>query len=307
MHQDSTPHETRAEKLAERISYILNQLYLNMDIDKAELAEHFGVHVRTIERDLTRLKNLIEYRDGKWHLRPALRGTVPGNYLTQYAALVGTEALFPDRSQGYLIAQLEEKHDTGLQIHPMPEEDLGTRQSDFKLLQQAVQQRYACTFQYAGKQRHVYPYRLIHKNGIWYLAAAEQPANQLKNFSLGRMSLLQVHDEQEAFRLDDAHLRYLQQQPDIWFTQRATHVVLHVAEPVAHYFMRRDQLPRQRNQKNSDGSLRVETHIYHQQQLFPIVRYWMPHVRIITPTKWAQELIGTIEQTLAQWQNPSAA
>ena len=41
-----------------------------------------------------------------------------------------------------------------------------------------------------AKPRHAQPYRLIHKNGVWYLAAVE--GGRLKNFSVALIADLQV-------------------------------------------------------------------------------------------------------------------
>lgn len=55
MHEDHQQSSIRTDKLAQRISYILGQLYQGMDLDRHALATMFGVSVRTIERDLARL------------------------------------------------------------------------------------------------------------------------------------------------------------------------------------------------------------------------------------------------------------
>ena len=53
MHLTTTPAtNTKGEKLALRISHILALLHQGDTIEKHELAQSFGVDVRTIERDL---------------------------------------------------------------------------------------------------------------------------------------------------------------------------------------------------------------------------------------------------------------
>ena len=36
-------------------------------------------------------------------------------------------------------------------------------------------------------------------------------------------------------------------------------------------------------------------------QLLPVVRYWLPHVRIVQPVEWHDSLVEGLIQTLAQW------
>jgi hypothetical protein len=76
----------------------------------------------------------------------------------------------------------------------------------FVQLQNAIVQRYECQFAYKAKPRHAQPYRLIHKNGVWYLAAME--GGLLKNFSVALITELAV-DEASRFTPDPAHQNYI--------------------------------------------------------------------------------------------------
>ena len=105
-----------------------------------------------------------------------------------------------------------------------------------------------------------------------------------------------------------AHQHYLQQQQDVWFTGQSTEVLLRVSPTVAHYFIRRPLLPRQQTRDDpDDGSLLVTTHIHHPQQPLPVVRFWLPHVRILQPAEWHDTLVQELQQALAQWQAMPAA
>ena len=305
----------RGEKLAQRLSHILALLHQGDAIDKQQLAQQFSVDVRTIERDLfERLKGIAERTpEGEWRIASARRSTIPARYLSEYSQLAGAAALFPDASLPWLIGQIETRPaERGLHVQPVPEEDLRGQSRTFEQLQTAVQQHRPCQFTYKGKPRQTHPYRLIHKNGIWYLAAAElnaqtdtqkgakTGAQQLKNFSVARIEALRV-DEHARFAPQPEHLAYLERQPDIWFTQQPEKATLRVAAAVAHYFTRRDLLPGQITRADADGSLLVTATIHHPQQLLPIVRYWMPHVRILEPQEWEEQLIHSVQETLLQW------
>lgn len=301
----------KGEKLAQRLSHIIALLHQGDTLDKQQLAQQFGVDVRTIERDLfERLKGIAERTpEGEWRIASARRSTIPARYLSEYGQLAGAAALFPDASLPWLIGQIETRPaERGLHVQPVPEEDLRGQSRTFEQLQTAVQQHRPCQFTYKGKPRHTHPYRLIHKNGIWYLAAAELnaqtgaqiAAQQLKNFSVARIEALRV-DEHASFAPQPEHLAYLERQPDIWFTQQPVEATLRVAAAVAHYFTRRDLLPGQITRADADGSLLVTATIHHPQQLLPIVRYWMPHVRILEPQEWEEQLIHSVQETLRQW------
>lgn len=293
---------SRGEKLANRLSHILALLHQGDSIDKHQLAQQFQVDVRTIERDLgERLCGIIKRNaEGQWQLNQTQRGTIPANYLHGYARLAGTEYLFPDSSQRYLLEQLETPQpQRATQVQPVPHEDLGEHSGTFALLQTAVEHKHECRFDYKDKPRLAQPYRLIHKNGIWYLAALE--AGLLKNFSVALITGLQV-DEASRFTPDPTHQAYINNKDDVWFTTQTTEVLLRVAPEVAHYFTRRQLLPQQKQHAYPDGSLCVSTSINHPNQLLPVVQYWLPNVRIMQPAEWHELLMERLRQALEVWE-----
>ena len=294
---------SKGEKLAQRLSHILALLHQGDAIDKRQLAQHFAVSVRSIERDLgKRLHGIAECTSqGHWQLTHTARSTIPARHLNGYAHLAGTEHLFPDASLRYLLAQIETPEpQRATQVQPTPHEDLRTQSPLFAQLQTAIEQRRECQFTYKSKPRHAQPYRLIHKNGVWYLAAEE--GGRLKNFSVALIEAMHV-DEASCFAPKPAHQNYINTKDDVWFTEGTTEVLLRVAPAIAHYFTRRQQLPQQQHRADADGSLLVTTHINHINQLLPVVRYWLPNVRIVRPQEWHEALIEGLRQALAQWKD----
>ena len=297
------PAETKGERLSLRLSGILARLHQGEALDKHQLVQQFDVDVRTIERDLKkRLAGIVERNaDGLWQLTRAARATVPAKRLRDYARLTGTEHFFPDTSLRYLLEQLETPEPRrATHVQPTPQENLGAHGPLFAQLQAAIAQHQECCFTYKAKPREAQPYRLIHKNGVWYLAAEE--AGRLKNFSVALIEGLQV-DEASRFTPKRTHQDYINAKDDVWFTEGTTEVLLRVAPEVAHYFTRRALLPRQQQREDGDGALLVTTHINHINQLLPVVRYWLPHVRIVAPKAWHAALMEGLRQALAQWED----
>ena len=302
--ESSKPKSTRGPtvtKLAQRLSKILALLHQGDDIDKRWLAEKYKVSVRTIERDLSdRLHGIVEHTaDGRWQLVPHQRSTIPARHLHDYTRMAGTAQLFPDRSLPYLLEQLDTPEPRrATHVQPTPHEDLRAQGPAFAQLQTAVEQHRECHFAYKGTPRHTQPYRLIHKNGVWYLAAEE--AGRLKNFSVALIEALQV-DETSRFAPKAKHLDYINTTDDVWFTESTTEVLLRVAPEAAHYFARRQLLPQQQHRADADGSLLVTTHINHVNQLLPVVRFWLPNVRIVKPVEWHAALVEGLRQAMAKW------
>lgn len=298
----NTSNSRKGEKLAQRLSHILAQLHRGERLDKHRLAQEHGVDVRTIERDLSeRLFGIAERdADGNWQLTHAAQGTISVKHLYSYARLSGTHYLFPDDSLRYLLEQLDTPEPSRpTRVQATPHEDLrGT--PAFTQLHAAVAERRPCRFVYKGRTRLALPYRLIHKSGIWYLAAEENA--RLKNFSIGLINRLAV-DCTTRFAINPAHVKYIDANDDVWYTTETTEVLLRVAKEAAHYFSRQQLLPNQQHRTDSDGSLLVTSKVNHIHQVLPVVRHWLPHVRILRPAAWHDELVAGLKQAVQRWES----
>lgn len=291
----------KTDLLARRLAYIIASLHQGEKIDKHALAQRFNVGVRTIERDLgERLIDIAHNPKGEgWTLLPHARSTIPANTLGKYAEMVGTTKLFPEDSAADLLRRLDTPAaQRPFEVQSIPREDLPRHDQRFNQLEQACAQRCECHFFYKDKPRQAQPYRLLNKNGIWYLAAVE--GQRLKNFSVARIESLRV-DANAHFEHQQKHLDYIANKKDVWFTTETTEVLLRVTPEAAHYFARRELLPGQQTRQDGDQSLLVTAHISHPNQLLPLVRYWLPHVRILKPLHWHEALVGSLHDALQRW------
>lgn len=79
-------------------------------------------------------------------------------------------------------------------------------------------------------------------------------------------------------------------------------MVLKVNADVASYFKRRKLIANQVIEKElADGGLLISAKVGHQNQVLPILRYWIPHIRVISPESWQVELEQGIEDYLRRW------
>jgi hypothetical protein len=85
----------------------------------------------------------------------------------------------------------------------------------------------------------------------------------------------------------------------IWLNVKKIEVVLKVSPAVTSYFQRRNLIPHQVIEKElEDGGLIVSCKVAHQNQILPIVRYWLPNVRIISPEGYQATLEAEMEAYL---------
>ena len=87
-----------------------------------------------------------------------------------------------------------------------------------------------------------------------------------------------------AFTPDPAVNKTLAEEDGIWLNPNKTEIVLKIDSEAAGYFRRRKLLANQViDNESEDGSLIVSCKVAHPNQILPIVRYWLPNVRILSP------------------------
>lgn len=77
-------------------------------------------------------------------------------------------------------------------------------------------------------------------------------------------------------------------------------VLLQVAAAVAEYFKRRQLIPHQVIERELDGGdMLVSTSVAHADEVLPIVRYWLPHIQVLEPLAFQQQLEAGLREYLA--------
>jgi predicted DNA-binding transcriptional regulator YafY len=211
--------------------------------------------------------------------------------MEHFAALAGLNGLFPTLDTQFFRELFDERLAKTFDIHSPVYEDIQHRKHDFQNLRNAISERRRVRFTYqkdeAGKTVEVAPYRLINHDGVWYLAASDN--GQPKAYTFTKIRALEVLEA--TYTPDKALQTLLDREDSIWLNEKKTEVVLTVAPQVASYFRRRKLIAQQTLVKElEDGGLLVSGKFAHPKQILPIVRYWLPHVRIVSPESWQEEM-----------------
>lgn len=275
------------DKLAYRLTQILVKLNQGEKLNPQALAEEFNVNLRTIQRDLnSRFAYLpIEKDDGRYGLAPTYLGKLNLCDIERFACLAGVSGLFPSLSTDFLRDIFDSRLQTALLIRGHNYEDLQGKEDQFKQLEQAIKTHTCISFNYSktgGVKTYTaaQPYKLVNQDGIWYLAAKD--GKTLKAFSFGKISYLQL--QSANFKPEASVNQTLSEEDSIWLNTDKTEVVLQVTRDAASYFKRRKLIAGQVIKKElEDGGLIVSGKVAHANQILPIVRYWLPNIKIISP------------------------
>ncbi|MDU4393481.1 MAG: WYL domain-containing protein [Acinetobacter ursingii] len=282
------------ETLANRLSDILTRLNTGEKLSINMLAEDYSTHPKTIRRDLARLESCnlpIQHEDRTFYLDPAYLGRLRFNDIRSFAQISGIRHLYPSLDVSFVRELLDSRiYDAkGYFV-----EDASQFKTLFEVLGQAIKTKKQIGFLYNNDSRVVEPYRLVHHHGCWYLAAVRK--GELRAYRLSRISLSNVEHELSHFKPDPKIQEQLENEESIWFGQEKNEVILTVHADVALHFRQRQLLPEQNVIKElDDGGLLVSSKITHNTQLLPLVRYWIPHVKIVNPEGMQEELEGVLK------------
>ena len=286
------------DTLVHRLSMILVKLNQGERLSPQSLADEFGVNLRTIQRDLNeRFAYLpLEKVEGIYRIDPLYLGKLSTKDIERFACLAGVNGLFPSLSTDFLREIFDSNIQSALLVKGHNYEDLAGKEQMFRELERAIVSRrnIQISYQKADSQKiyeSISPFKLMNHKGIWYLAARD--GDKLKTFSFSKVESLRMLDTR--FEADIGIDKKLAEEDGIWFSNDNTEVVLKVDSDVAGYFKRRRLIANQVIEKElEDGGLIVSAKVGHVNQVLPIVRYWIPHIRIISP----EGLQGGMEQEL---------
>jgi len=293
----SNNHDT----LVYRLAQTLIKLNQGEKLDPRSLADEYGVNLRTIQRDLNvRFGYLpLQKTDGCYHLDPTFLGKLSTRDIERFASLAGIHGLFPSLSDDFLRDIFDKEIQSALLVKGHNYEDLSGKEAQFRMLEKAIISRKHIAFDYQKKEgrKHyetVAPYKLVNQKGIWYLAALDE--EKLKTFSFSKMESVVQQDSQ--FDKDPELEKALIEEDGVWLAEDKIEFVLRISKEVSGYFRRRKLISNQVIEKElDDGGLILSAKVGHHNQVTPIVRYWIPHIHIISPEGIQEDL----ERQLARY------
>ena len=279
---------TTASTYAARLVDMLRRLNQGEALQPEKLAAEYEVTLRTVQRDLNEKLDFLELEvhNGSYRVAASKLGLLSLQDITRFAEIAGLEGLYPQLNDALIRRWLQTSYQNALLVRGPSYEDLSGHENTFNLLQQAIDRCCTVGFRYLKTDgpkvtQRLKPYQLINHDGIWYLAAVDQ--DKLKCYTLTKIEA-PFFNQDDPFTRDPAIDQTLAEEDSIWLNLQKTEVVLKVAQPAAGYFERRKLIGGQKIEKTlEDGGLIVSGSIAHPNQILPIVRYWIPHIHVISP------------------------
>ncbi len=297
MQRDDSIHE----RLADRLANILTKLNMGYQLGVKELAAEFGVSTRTISRDFDRLNTYLpllqDDETKKYYLESNYLGKITPQDIRNFAQLSGISHLYPSLDMSFLRELLDSRAQQIYCAKGYSFEDASEFKELFKVFGKAIQEQRQIGFVYKGEPRLVQPYRLIHHHGSWYLAAVRK--DQLRTYRISHIQLMHATHEYPQFTPDQNIVKLVEDDDSIWFGQDKQEIILSIDSQVAFYFKQRSILPEQQIVRElEDGGLLVSSKINHDMQLLPLIRFWIPYLKIVSPKGLQRQLEMSLKEYL---------
>lgn len=285
----------KSKILANRLADIAAKAYAGESLNVNNLAEQYQVSTKTIRRDFDRLCTILERcpETGSYLLSTSARSQYNEQDLVRLIDDLGLKKALPLKAAKFLRSFINESVSDCYHFQEQPLE-AGFISSLHSSFEDAIKNRRTVSFLYKDKSRTVSPYLMVFSHGSWYLAAISEGV--LKTFSLARIKFVCVKNKR--FDYDSSVVNQIKEQDTIWFGQPIFNVTLEVSRDIAFYFERKALLPKQQiMEKRQDGSIVISTSAWSYNQIVPIIQYWIPNIRVISPC----ELNTYIQKNLTSW------
>lgn len=283
---------SKNETLANRLAGILTHLNSGEKLTIVKLAEKYNTHPKTIRRDFGRFESCdlpIQKEGQHYFLDRRYLGRLTFADIQRFAKLSGVRHLYPDLDISFIRELLDSRTQSVYDAKGYFFENATQFADLFRVFGEAIQKHQQVGFLYKGETRVVEPYRLVHHHGCWYLAAVRKGV--LRAYRLSRITLSHSQHHLLPFKPDVKISSQLENEESIWFGQDKQEIVLTVHPQVALHFKQRQLLPEQHIIKElDDGGLLISSKVVNALQILPLVRYWIPHVRIVKPAELQNEL-----------------
>ena len=293
-------HGSRGNPLQhKRHAEILERLENGEELSIGELAKEWGVDPKTIQRDFDKLKQIYPGRvergeDKKRYRKPiSRRAQNDGDMVIEML-----ESMVKDMGVDFykkahpllerLQRQIKSPFYTRLDV-----EDIGSKFDIVMKLEKAIDLKHEITLSYTPygdkepkEYTNVQPVKVIVYEGFWYLLA--QHDNYTKKFYLKAVHSCDITDTK--FKHHPKIIESLENSINVWFSTSTEpyEVILWVDPEVVTYFERKPIVKNQKLYKKSDGSAEMVLKITSEEEIYPILKFWMPTLRVIEPV-WIQE------------------
>lgn len=287
------------DKILTRLTIILARLNDGEALSVKELAEEFNVSTRTLQRDLNeRLSAFPVYQDKrKWKMQDGFK-VEKAKSIEEQLVLDIIEKMTENiggkfATTSHKLLSKIKNEDFNPIYTKLNIEDISDRFDDIQIIEKAIKDKLELACNYKNDREgsfrtNVQPLKIVNYEGFWYLLAFRD--GYVQKYYIKTLSNIQPTDK--TFTVDENIEELLENSINIWFKSNIEpfEVRLYADEVATKYFKRKALPTQQIETLNQDGTMEFTVTITDEMEIIPIVKYWLPHLRVLEPL-WVSEMI----------------
>lgn len=289
-----------------RLTIILSRLNDGEALSVKALAEEFNVSERTIQRDFNeRLISFPIYQDKKkWKMQDGFR-LEKSSSVEETVVLDIMEKLMEGAGRQFatkatkLLSKIKNESLNPIYAK-LDMEDIGDKLKEVQGLEVAIRNKkeIKCVYDFEGyrKELDLKPLKIANYEGFWYLIALDSRNDILKKYYL--KNIKNIHLLVETFESTAKLDRLLENSISIWFQKNTEsyRVTLNISSVVAKYFKRKPISSSQITESiYEDGSIDVSIEITNDMEIIPLVKYWIPHIKVLEPMRIKETILEDLK------------
>jgi len=295
-----------------RLILMMERLISDKSVSVYKFTEMFNVDKRTVYRDIKRLSFFpLELRKGIVYLEESYDLVRPD--LSTKELLLTELALSAihniDESTNKRVHSIRAKLTNPLYFNPYnikPEsfQEMSMDSDTVNKIEDAITKRNLSKVTSNEITSIVQPYKIVAFDGIWYLLAKDIADKKIKTYLVSHIQ--EFRASTKIFSTDYVDINaILENVHTAWFEDgNSFSVKVKIKKEIAHYFKLKSHLSSQEILKeNSDGSIIVTFDVSSDEDVDNLIKSWLPHIEVISPTRFKKRLINELEEYLKVLKN----
>lgn len=281
------------DKILTRLTIILSRLYQSEELKVLDLAKEFNVSSRTIQRDFKdRLIHFPIYYENKcWKMQKdfkieksiSLEDNITLAILENLSNNLGDK--FHSKAST-ILNKLKNRQYSPI-FTKLNMEDISSEYNNMISFEDAILQKQQIEIKYTTSKKEeiikINPIKIVNFEGLWYLVATDLK-NKLKSYYIKNITFLKVFDT--TFTIPKKVETILNNAISIWFSDdKPFEVILEIDNYVAKYFKSKPISNTQKILKEDEQKLTVSVMATSDMEIIPIVKSWMPFVKVLSPSR----------------------
>jgi len=288
------------DKILTRLTLILARLNDGESLSVKELSGEFNVSTKTIQRDFNeRLRgfHLYQYKK-RWQMQDGF-SVEKTKSLDEQLVLNIIEKMTEDIGGKFattshkLLSKIKNK-DFNPIYTKLNIEDISDKFEYIKTIEDAIKNKFELECTYTNEREglftaNVQPLKIANYEGFWYLVAFRD--SYVEKYYL--KSIINLKLSKKKFTIDKRIEELLENSINIWFQSDTEpfEVKIYADETATKYFKRRTLPTQSIESLHKNGSMEFSIKITHEMEIIPIIKYWIPHLRVLEP-QWLCDIIS---------------